>query len=93
MKKHGLTYEERSALNHETAHAGETSRLKSLKAPRVEINGEVLSNADTKALEDYLVGKGLIGAIQMNSDVVVSEDVSLMDEENEALRSETTRFF
>ena len=93
MKKHGLTYEERSALDYETTLLGETPRLESLKAPRVEINGEVLSNTNSKALENYLLERGLIDATHMASNAVAAENTVLIDEENEALRSKTTRFF
>lgn len=93
MRKHGLQYEERSALDHEVKQNSNAPLSKSLQALRVEVNGEVLSNPDSKVLEDYLLARGLVNSACMTPNVAVSEDPVLIDEENEALRSKTTRFF
>ena len=93
MKQHNLKYEELSALDYKTTQPDKTLHSESSKLPRVEVDGQLLSNPDSNVLEDYLLAKGLIDATQSTSNVNIPNCVSLMDEENEAIRSKTTRFF
>ncbi len=79
MNKYNLYYEEYE--NFETSDPRAASIC-------VEIDGSTLADVSGKAIEKYLLSKGIVESVDKKSEATFP-----VDEEQEAIRSKITRFF
>lgn len=84
MQKHKLSFEERDINEIDEAAKKPVEGLYN----RIEIENSVLVNVSGETVEKYLSEKGIIAQLDKDSDKSF-----YVDEEQEALRSKTTRFF
>ena len=91
MKKYDLEYETRDISHNENQYAEMVRKTGQSLAPCVEIDGVMLVDTSGQEIEKYLLSKSLVKSDTVEPDALI--DTSRKDEEHEAMRSKTTRFF
>ena len=91
MKKYGLAYEDRDIINHADQYAEMVEKSGQPLSPCVEIDGHMLADVSGDEVETYLLKEGL--ATETSAEADVPTNAACTDEEHEAMRSKTIRFF
>ena len=91
MKKYGLEYEDRDIINDSAQYAEMVEKSGQPLSPCVEINGSMLADVSGEEVENYMLSNGLVS--QNNSEAEAPTNAPCTDEEHEAMRSKTVRFF
>lgn len=91
MKKYDLECEIRDISHNQNQYAEMVRKTGQSLAPCVEIDGVMLVDTSGQEIEKYLLGKSLVKSDTVELDTSI--DKSGKDEEHEAMRSKTTRFF
>ncbi|MFP4069962.1 MAG: glutaredoxin family protein [Verrucomicrobiota bacterium] len=91
MKKYGLDYEDRDIINRPDQYAEMVEKSGQPLSPCVEIDGRMLADVSGEEVENYLLSNGLVEANESSTEVPI--DAPCTDEEHEAMRSKTVRFF
>lgn len=91
MKKYGLEYEDRDIINDPAQYAEMVEKTGQPLSPCVEINGHMLADVSGEEMENWMLGQNLI---RPNGDETEAPtNAPCTDEEHEAMRSKTVRFF
>ena len=91
MKKHGLEYEDRDIINNADQYAEMVEKSGQPLSPCVEIDGHMLADVSGDEVEAYMLKDRLITANGAEADAPTN--AACTDEEHEAMRSKTIRFF
>ena len=91
MKKYGLEYEDRDIINNAAQYAEMVEKSGQPLSPCVEINGSMLADVSGEEVENYMLSNGLVS--QSNAEAEAPTNAPCTDEEHEAMRSKTVRFF
>ena len=91
MNKYALTYEDRDIINDPNQYAEMVEKSGQSLSPCVEINGHLLADVSGEEVENGMLSQGLIQANESATDVPTNAPCT--DEEHEAMRSKTIRFF
>jgi monothiol glutaredoxin len=91
MKKYGLEYEDRDIINHADQYAEMVEKSGQALSPCVEINGSMLADVSGEEVENYMLSNGLVS--ENNAEAEAPTNAPCTDEEHEAMRSKTVRFF
>lgn len=91
MNKYDLAYEDRDIINDRNQYAEMVEKSGQSLSPCVEINGHLLVDVSGEEVENWMLSQGLIEANQRAADVPTNAPCT--DEEHEAMRSKTIRFF
>jgi monothiol glutaredoxin len=91
MKQYGLEYEDRDIINQPDQYAEMVEKSGQPLSPCVEIDGHMLADVSGEEVEAYMLEQGLITANDMTPDAPTN--AACTDEEHEAMRSKTIRFF
>tara|TARA_B110000285_G_scaffold161852_1_gene180794 strand:+ start:3325 stop:3660 length:336 start_codon:yes stop_codon:yes gene_type:complete len=91
MKKYGLEYEDRDIINHADQYAEMVEKSGQPLSPCVEIDGHMLADVSGDEVEAYLLKEGL--ATETSAAADAPTNAACTDEEHEAMRSKTIRFF
>ena len=91
MKKYGLEYEDRDIINNSDQYAEMVEKSGQPLSPCVEINGSMLADVSGEEVENYMLSNGLVS--QNNAEAEAPTNAPCTDEEHEAMRSKTVRFF
>ena len=91
MKKYDLAYEDRDIVNDRNQYTEMVEKSGQSLSPCVEINGHLLADVSGEEVENWMLSQGLIQANQRAADVPTNAPCT--DEEHEAMRSKTIRFF
>ena len=91
MKKYNLSFEDRDIINDATQYAEMVDKSGQSLSPCVEINDVMLADVSGEEVENYLLSNALV---KSNDDIPDSPiDAPCTDEEHEAMRTKTIRFF
>lgn len=91
MKKHELEYEDRDIINNADQYAEMVEKSGQPLSPCVEIDGHMLADVSGDEVEAYMIKEGLV---QANDKIAEAPtNAACTDEEHEAMRSKTVRFF
>ncbi len=91
MKKYNLEFEDRDIINDSAQYAEMVQKSGQPLSPCVEIDGVMLSDVSGEEVENYLLSNALIES--NNQELEAPIDSPCTDEEHEAMRSKTIRFF
>lgn len=91
MNKYDLAYEDRDIINDRNQYAEMVEKSGQSLSPCVEINGHLLTDVSGEEVENWMLSQGLIQANQRATDAPTNAPCT--DEEHEAMRSKTIRFF
>ena len=91
MKKYGLEYEDRDIINNAAQYAEMVEKSGQPLSPCVEIDGTMLADVSGEEVENYMLSNGLVS--ENSSETEVPTNAPFTDEEHEAMRSKTVRFF
>lgn len=91
MKKYDLEYEDRDIINNPDQYAEMVEKSNQPLSPCVEIDGSMLADVSGEEVENYLLSNGLISENDDPADAPTNAPCT--DEEHEAMRSKTVRFF
>lgn len=91
MKKYGLEYEDRDIINKADQYAEMVEKSGQPLSPCVEIDGTMLADVSGEEVENYMLSNGLVSQTESETDVPTNAPCT--DEEHEAMRSKTVRFF
>lgn len=91
MKKHGLEYEDRDIINIADQYAEMVEKSGQPLSPCVEIDGHMLADVSGDEVEAYMLKEGLVTDSDVEADAPTN--AACTDEEHEAMRSKTIRFF
>lgn len=91
MKKHGLEYEDRDIINNADQYAEMVEKSGQPLSPCVEIDGHMLADVSGDEVEAYMLKEGLAAENSVEADAPTN--AACTDEEHEAMRSKTIRFF
>ncbi len=91
MKKYDLEYEDRDIINNATQYAEMVEKSGQPLSPCVEIDGEMLADVSGDEVESYMLSKNLVAANDTAAEAPTN--AACTDEEHEAMRSKTIRFF
>ncbi len=91
MKKHGLEFEDRDIINNADQYAEMVEKSAQPLSPCVEINGHMLADVSGDEVEAYMLKEGLVTENSAIADAPTN--AACTDEEHEAMRSKTIRFF
>jgi monothiol glutaredoxin len=91
MKKHGLEYEDRDIINNADQYAEMVEKSGQPLSPCVEIDGHMLADVSGDEVEAYMLKEGL--AAENSAEADAPTNAACTDEEHEAMRSKTIRFF
>lgn len=91
MKKYDLEYEDRDIINQPEQYAEMVEKSGQPLSPCVEIDGTMLADVSGDEVESYMLSKGLITANNNIADAPTN--AACTDEQHEAMRSKTIRFF
>ncbi|CAI8270571.1 MAG: Uncharacterised protein [Opitutia bacterium UBA7350] len=91
MKKYQLEYEDRDIINDPSQYEEMVTKSGQPLSPCVEIDSNMLADVSGEEVENYMLSNGLIKP----SDEVpeAATNAPCTDEEHEAMRSKTVRFF
>ena len=91
MKKYDLKYEDRDIINNADQYAEMIKKSGQPLSPCVEIDGTMLADVSGEEVENYMLSNGIVVSTNNESDVPINSPCT--DEEHEAMRSKTIRFF
>ena len=91
MKQYGLEYEDRDIINHADQYAEMVEKSGQPLSPCVEIDGHMLADVSGEEVEAYMLEQGLVKANDLSPEAPTN--AACTDEEHEAMRSKTIRFF
>lgn len=91
MKKYQLEYEDRDIINDRAQYAEMVEKSGQPLSPCVEIDGQMLADVSGEEVENFMLSNDLVTASQTETDVPTNAPCT--DEEHEAMRSKTIRFF
>jgi glutaredoxin len=91
MKKYGLEYEDRDIINNPAQYAEMVEKSGQPLSPCVEIDGKMLADVSGEEVENYMLSNELVAANHKEADAPTN--AACTDEEHEAMRSKTVRFF
>lgn len=91
MKKHGLEYEDRDVINNADQYAEMVEKSGQPLSPCVEIDGHMLADVSGDEVEAYMLKEGL--TTENSAEADAPTNAACTDEEHEAMRSKTIRFF
>ena len=91
MKKYGLEYEDRDIINDRSQYEEMVEKSGQPLSPCVEIDGHMLADVSGEEVENWMLSNGLIEATNKEADAPTNAPCT--DEEHEAMRSKTIRFF
>jgi monothiol glutaredoxin len=91
MKKYELEYEDRDIINDAAQYAEMVEKSGQPLSPCVEIDGTMLADVSGEEVENYMLSNGLV--TPSNAEADVPTNAPCTDEEHEAMRSKTVRFF
>lgn len=91
MKKYSLAYEDRDIINDPAQYAEMVEKSGQPLSPCVEVDGVMLADVSGEEVENYLLSNALIESNNQEPEAPI--DAPCTDEEHEAMRSKTIRFF
>ena len=91
MKKYGLEYEDRDIINNADQYAEMVEKSGQPLSPCVEIDGTMLADVSGEEVENWMLSNGFIESTTIEADAPTNAPCT--DEEHEAMRSKTVRFF
>lgn len=91
MKKYGLDYEDRDIINRREQYAEMVEKSGQPLSPCVEVDGAMLADVSGEEVENYLLSNGLVSPSDHEPDVPTNAPCT--DDEHEAMRTKTVRFF
>jgi monothiol glutaredoxin len=91
LKKYQLEYEDRDIINDPEQYAEMTAKSGQPLSPCVEIDGTMLADVSGEEVENYLLANGLVEPSEDEPEVPTNAPCT--DEEHEAMRAKTVRFF
>ncbi len=91
MKKYQLEYEDRDIINDSSQYAEMVDKSGQPLSPCVEIDGQMLADVSGEEVENYMLSNGLVTPNEDSTDVPTNAPCT--DEEHEAMRTKTIRFF
>mgnify|MGYP000338801529 CR=1 FL=1 len=91
MKKYDLEYEDRDIINNADQYAEMVEKSGQPLSPCVEIDGHMLADVSGEEVEAYMLEQKLVTANSVTPEAPTN--ASCTDEEHEAMRSKTIRFF
>lgn len=91
MKKYGLEYEDRDIINNADQYAEMVEKSGQPLSPCVEIDGKMLADVSGEEVENYMLSNELVKSTDKEADAPTN--AACTDEEHEAMRSKTVRFF
>lgn len=91
MKKYGLDYEDRDIINGPEQYAEMLEKSGQPLSPCVEIDGMMLADVSGEEVENYMLSNGLVSRNDSAAEAPIN--AACTDEEHEAMRSKTVRFF
>lgn len=91
MKKYGLEYEDRDIINSREQYAEMFEKSGQPLSPCVEIDGTMLADVSGEEVENYMLSNGLVSPSDDAADAPTNAPCT--DEEHEAMRTKTVRFF
>jgi monothiol glutaredoxin len=91
MKKYGLEYEDRDIINRPDQYAEMVEKSGQPLSPCVEVDGTMLADVSGEEVENYLLSNGLVAPSDDEADAPTNAPCT--DEEHEAMRTKTVRFF
>jgi len=91
MKKYGLEYEDRDIINRPDQYAEMVEKSGQPLSPCVEIDGNMLADVSGEEVENYMLSNGLVEPNSGEADAPINAPCT--DEEHEAMRTKTVRFF
>lgn len=91
MKKYGLEYEDRDIINDSSQYAEMVEKSGQPLSPCVEIDGTMLADVSGEEVENYMLSNGLVTPSSQQADAPTNAPCT--DEEHEAMRAKTIRFF
>lgn len=91
MNKYGLEYEDRDIINQPEQYAEMVEKSGQPLSPCVEIDGQMLADVSGEEVENYMLSNRLVKASEEAPDAPI--DAPCTDEEHEAMRTKTIRFF
>lgn len=91
MKKYGLEYEDRDIINNPDQYAEMVEKSGQPLSPCVEIDGTMLADVSGEEVENYMLSNELVSSTAKEADAPTNAPCT--DEEHEAMRSKTVRFF
>ena len=91
MKKYGLEYEDRDIINQPAQYEEMVVKSGQPLSPCVEIDGHMLADVSGEEVENYMLSNGLVKANAAEPDAPTNAPCT--DEEHEAMRTKTLRFF
>lgn len=93
MSKYGLEYEDRDIINNPDQYAEMVEKSGQPLSPCVEIDGTLLADVSGEEVENYLLSNGLVQPTGSEPEPDTPTNAPCTDEEHEAMRSRTVRFF
>lgn len=91
MKKYGLDYEDRDIINCPEQYAEMLEKSGQPLSPCVEIDGMMLADVSGEEVENYMLSNGLVSRNDSAAEAPIN--AACTDEEHEAMRTKTVRFF
>ncbi len=91
LNKYKLEYEDRDIINDSEQYAEMAAKSGQPLSPCVEIDGTMLADVSGEEVENYLLGNGLVEPSM--EDAEAPTNAPCTDEEHEAMRTKTVRFF
>ena len=91
MKKYALEYEDRDIINDRSQYAEMVEKSGQPLSPCVEIDGTMLADVSGEEVENYLLSNGFVTPSENEADAPTNAPCT--DEEHEAMRTKTVRFF
>lgn len=91
MKKYGLEYEDRDIINRPEQYAEMVEKSGQPLSPCVEVDGTMLADVSGEEVESYLLSEGHVTPSNQEADAPTNAPCT--DEEHEAMRTKTVRFF
>lgn len=91
MKKYDLEYEDRDIINNADQYAEMVEKSGQPLSPCVEIDGNMLADVSGEEVENWMLSNGKVESTTKEADAPTN--AACTDEEHEAMRSKTVRFF
>jgi monothiol glutaredoxin len=91
MKKYDLEYEDRDIINNAAQYAEMVEKSGQPLSPCVVIDGNMLADVSGEEVENYMLSNELVSVNSNKADAPTN--AACTDEEHEAMRSKTIRFF
>lgn len=91
MKKYDLAYEDRDIINDPAQYAEMVEKSGQPLSPCVEVDGHMLADVSGEEVENWMLSNALI--TPSDTEAEAPTNAPCTDEEHEAMRSKTIRFF